>query len=168
MRFSESWKIAASVSLRTSSAASRLIARPRNRGIRSRDHSPQQRLVAHDLDVVLDARTIGNALHQARHVSDITDRLQILVPIQLLDQRDHVDRPRRLRQIHHPRVNAPVRIKREILDPQMLGCLVVRKVVEQNRAQDRAFSFYIRGERADRVLRSGQRFFPVENFAVAS
>ena len=75
-----------------------------------------------------------------------------------LDQRDHVDRPRRLRQVHHARINPPVRIERKILHPQMLRRLVVSKVVEQDRAQNRALSVYIRRKRADRVIRCGQDF----------
>src|SRR5271157_6374771 len=35
---------------------------------------------------------------------------------------------------NHPRVNAPMRIKREILDPQMRRRLFISKVVELNRA----------------------------------
>ncbi len=120
----------------------------------ARNQSAQHRLVADNLDVVLNARPVGNAIEQARHVGHIADRLQILVPIQFLDQRDHVDRPRRFRQVHHPRINPPVRVEREIFDPQMLGGLVVGKVVEQDRAQNRAFGLDVRRKSADAVIGS--------------
>ncbi len=112
-----------------------LIGRARNRRVGCRNQTAQQRLVAHYLDVVLNARPVGHALHQARDVSHVADRLQILVPIEFLDQRDHVDRTRRLRQVDHPRINPPMRIEGEILNPQMFRSLVVRKVVQQDRAQ---------------------------------
>jgi hypothetical protein len=123
----------------------------------------QQRLVAHDLDVVLNARPVRHAIQQARHVAHIADRLQILVPIEFLDQRDHVDRTRRFRQIDHAPVNPPVRVERKILDPQMLRRLVISKVVEQDRAQNRALGFYVRRKSADVVVRG--RHISVENFA---
>jgi hypothetical protein len=47
-----------------------------------------------------------------------------------------------------------VRVEREVFDAQMLGGLVVGKVVEQDRAQNRALSFYVRWKSADRVFRS--------------
>ena len=160
MRFSESWKIAASASLRTSSAGVGLFSRARDRGIGGMDQAAQQRLVADDLDVVLDARPVGNAIEQRRDVSHVADRLQFLLPVQLLDQRDDVDRPRRLGQIHHARVDAPVRIEREIFRPQMLGRLVVGEIVEQDRAQNGALGFHIRGKHAEVVIRGRQFWSP--------
>ncbi len=74
------------------------------------------------------------------------------MPVKLLDQRDHVDRTRRLRQIHHARINSPVRVQRKILDAKMLGGLVIGKVVEENRAQNGALRFYVRGKSADAVI----------------
>jgi hypothetical protein len=116
------------------------------------DQSTQQRLVAHDLDVVLDAGPVGNAIQQARHVAHVADRLQILVAIKLIDQRDHVDRTRGFRQVDHAPVDAPVRVERKIFDPQMFGRLIVSKVIEQDRAQNRALGFYVRGKSADVVV----------------
>ena len=124
------------------------------------NQSAQQRFVAHNLDVMLNARPVGHAIDQAGDVGHIADRLQILVPVEFLDQRDHVDRPRRLRQIDHAGVNAAMRVEREIFNPQMLGGLVVGKVVEQDRAQNRALGLYVRRKRADRVIGSCQGIFP--------
>ena len=136
--------------------AVRLIGCPRHRRARGGNQPAQHRLVANDLYVMLNARPVGYALHQARHIRHVADRLQILMPVEFLDQRDHVDRPRRLRQIHHPRINPPVRVQRKILDPQMLRRLVIGKIVQQDRAQNRALGFHIRRKGADRVIGSRQ------------
>ncbi len=127
---------------------------PRNRRIGSGNQPAQQRLVADDLYVMLDTRAVGNSLEEAGNVRHISNGLQIFVPIEFLDQRNHIDRPRGFRKIDHARVNAPVGIEREVFDPQMLGCLVVGKVVEQDRAQNGALGFYICGKTADRVFGS--------------
>ena len=48
-----------------------------------------------------------------------------------------------------------MRIEREILNAQMLGGLVVGKIVEQDRAQNRALSFYVGGNGTHRVIGRG-------------
>src|SRR5215469_1159066 len=53
-----------------------------------------------------------------------------------------------------------MRIERKIFPPQMLRSLVVGEVIEQDRAQNRSLCVYICRKRADRVIGSGQRFFP--------
>src|SRR5436305_3048965 len=63
---------------------------------------------------------------------------------EFLRQRDQIDRTRRVGQIHHARVNAPVRIEQKVFGLQVLGSLVIRKIVEQDRAEDGALSFYVR------------------------
>ena len=65
MRFSESWKIGRFGVAENFFRRVTLIGGARNRGIGGVNQSAQQRLVAHDLDVVLNARTVGNAIHQA-------------------------------------------------------------------------------------------------------
>ncbi len=69
-----------------------LICCARDRGIGGVNQSPQQGLVADDLDVMLDARPVGYAVQKARHITHIPDRLQVFMPIKFLDQRDHVNR----------------------------------------------------------------------------
>jgi len=64
MRFSESWKMAASASFRMSSAASDCSAGARDGSVGSVDQPAQQRFVTNDLDVVLDARSVGDAIEQ--------------------------------------------------------------------------------------------------------
>ena len=63
---------------------------------------------------------------------------------------------RRLRQIHHSRINSPVRVEREIVNAEVLSRLVVSKVVEQDGAENGALRFHIRRQRADGVIGSGQ------------
>ena len=50
-----------------------LIAGARNSGIRGMDESAQQRFIADNLDVVLNAGPIGDAIDQPRNVTDIAD-----------------------------------------------------------------------------------------------
>ena len=132
-----------------------LISGAGNRGIGRVNQAPQQSFVANDFDVVLNARPVGDAIQQARHVTHVANRLKILVAIKLLDQRDHVDGTRGFRQIDHASVNPAVRVERKVFDSQVFGGLVISKVVEQDRAQNRALGFYVRRKRADVVVSSG-------------
>src|SRR5207302_6109493 len=120
------------------------------------NQSAQQGLVADDLDVMLDAGTVGDAIEQRRNVGHVANSLKFLVSAQLLNQGDDVDRPRRLGQIDHARVNAPVRIEREIFRAQMLGGLVIGKIVEQNGAENGALGFDAGRKCADAVVGSCQ------------
>ena len=109
----------------------------------------QDGFVADDLDVVLDRRPVGHAVEQAGNIADIANRLQVLAPVELVDERDQVDRMRGLGQVHHPRVNAAMGVDGEVLGLQMLGGIVVGVIVEQDGAQDRAFRFNVRRHAAD-------------------
>src|SRR5882762_95463 len=113
------------------------------------DQAAQQRLIAHDLDVVLNAGAVRYSVHQARDIANIADRLQVFVPVEFLNQRDHVDRTRGLGQIDHARIDPAMRIERKIVRTQMLRSLVIRKIIEQNGAQDGALGFYVRRKTAD-------------------
>ena len=75
--------------------------------------------------------------------------------IEFLDQRDHVDGPGGFGEIDHARINTAMRIERKIFDAQMLGSLVVGEIIEQDRAEDGALGFYIRGKSADAVIGCG-------------
>ena len=134
-----------------------LIGCARNRSVGGVNQPAQQRLVADNLDVMLDAGPVGNAIQQRRNIRHVADGLQFFVPVQLFDQRDDVDRPRRLGQIDHARINAAMRIEREIFRPQMLRGLVVGKIVEQDRAENGALGLHARGQCADAVV--GRRQF---------
>jgi hypothetical protein len=50
------------------------------------NHFPLRGFLAHDFDVVLDARPVGYAIHQAGHVAHVSDRLEFFVTFQFLDQ----------------------------------------------------------------------------------
>src|SRR6516164_2753375 len=111
---------------------------------------------------MLDAGAVGNAIEQRGDVANIADGWQLLAALQFVDERDQVDRPGRLGQIDHPRVNAAVRVEREIFRVQVLGGLVVREVVEENCAEDGALGFYVRRQSADAVIGGRQnRAVPV-------
>ena len=114
-----------------------------NGGIGSMDQSAQQSLVANNLDVVLNARPVGDAVHQAGDVADIADGLEFLVTIELFDQRDHVDGPGRFGQIHHAGVNAAMGVERKIFRLEMLSRLVVRKIIQQDGAENGALGFHV-------------------------
>ena len=72
--------------------------------------------------------------------------------VEFFDQRDHVDRPGRFGQVHHARVNAAMGVEREIFRLQMLGRLVVRKIVQQDGAEDGAFGFNVRGQAVREIV----------------
>ena len=74
------------------------------------DQPAQQRLVAHDANVVLDARPLGHAVDERRQDRDAANRLHFLAAVEFLDQGDHVHRPAGLLQIAHAGVNAAVGI----------------------------------------------------------
>src|SRR4029077_3588459 len=76
-----------------------LVNSPRDRGVSGVNQPAQQGSVADDFDVVLDARTVGYAVEKGRNIAPVADRLQLLVAIELVDQRDDIDGPRRLRQV---------------------------------------------------------------------
>ena len=136
-----------------------LIRGARNGGVGGVNQPAQQRLVADDLYVVLDARTVRNAVDQSGDVADVANRLQFLALIEFFDQRNHVDRSRGLGQIDHAGEDAAMRIEREVLRLQMLGGFVVGKIVEQDRAQDGALGFNVRRKRVrETVIGSCQSF----------
>ena len=106
------------------------------------DQAAQQCLVAHDADVVLDAGALGDAVDQRRQIRDAADGLDFFAAVEFLDQRDHVDWAAGLLQIAHAGINAAMRVKREIVGREVFGGLIVERVVEQDRAQDRALGFH--------------------------
>src|SRR6185503_5876982 len=128
-----------------------------NGGIGNVDQPTHQRLVAHNPDVMLDAGPVGYAVHQAGDVAHISDGLQFLVPVELFDQRDHVDRPGGLGQVHHAGVNAAVRVERKVFRLEVLRRLVVGKVVQQDGAENGPLGFNV-GRQAvgESVVGSGQ------------
>ena len=80
----------------------------RDGGVSGVDESAQERLVADNLDIVLNAWPVRNAIYKPGDVTHIPDCFQFPATIKFLDKRDHVDRPRGLGQIHHARINSPV------------------------------------------------------------
>ena len=120
-----------------------------NRRVRNVDESAQNGFVADDLDVVFDRRPVGHAVEQAGNVTDVADRLQFLAAFEFFDERDDVDGPGRLGQIHHAGVETAMRVDREVFGLQVLGSVIVGVIVEQNRTEDGALRFDVRRHAAD-------------------
>ncbi len=116
--------------------------------LRDVDQPAQQRLVADDADVVLNVRPLGNAVDERRKISHAADGFDLFAAVQFLGQRDHVDRPAGLLQLAHARIDAAMRVEREIVAGEMFGGLVVEGVVEQDGAEDRALGFHADGKSA--------------------
>ena len=60
--------------------------------LRDVDEAAQQRLVAHDADVVLDGGPVGNAVDERRQIGDSADGFDLFAAVEFLGERDHVDR----------------------------------------------------------------------------
>ena len=124
-------------------------------GIGNADQPAQNGLVADDSDVMLDGRAVGHAVEQSGDVADIADGLQVFLLLEFFDQRNDVDGPRRLGQIHHARINAAVRVDGKVFGLQVLGGVVEGMIIEQDRAEDGALGFNVRRETADGGFESG-------------
>ncbi len=124
--------------------------------LRDVDEPAQQRLVAHDANVVLDGGPLGNAVNQRRQIRDAADGLHFLAAVQFFDQRDHVHRAAALLQVAHARINAAMRVEREVVRGEVLGGLVVERVVEQDRAQDGALRLHAYGKSAFQTVVGGR------------
>src|SRR5262249_16771099 len=70
----------------------------------------------------------------------------------LLGERDEVDRPAILSQLHHAQVDAAMRVEREIVGEQKLGGLRIGLIVEKDRAQDGAFGLRASGQSAIKTV----------------
>src|SRR5260221_1382569 len=124
-------------------------------GICTAAQPAQNSVFADDSDVVLNGRAVGHAVEQSGDVADIADGLQILLLLQLFDQRDDVNGPRRFGQIHHARIDAAVRVDGKVFGLQVLAGVVESVIVEQYSAQDGALGFNVRRQTADGGFESG-------------
>ena len=123
--------------------------------LRDVDQPAQQRLVAHDANVVLDARPVGHAVDERRKIRDAADGLDLFAPVKLLGQRDHVHRPAHALQVGHAPEDAAMRVEREVVGLQ-LRSLVVEPVVEQDGAEYRALSIDAGGKPAFQTVVGGR------------
>src|SRR5205807_2347122 len=98
-----------------------------------------------------------NSIDEARDVADVPDGLEFLVAAQFLNERDQIDGTGGIHQLDHAGVNATMRVEREIFRSQMLGGLVKGKVVEQDRAQNRALGFDIRRKTVGQTVFAGRQ-----------
>ncbi len=123
-----------------------LVRCPRN-GRRADPHQPaQQALVLDDLDVLFDHRPARQALSQGRQVGHPAHRLHFLVAGQFIGQRHNIDRPLRVHQLGHAQEDAPVRVERKIVRVDLLGGFRVRRIVQQNGAENGLLGVDIGGQ----------------------
>src|SRR5439155_17406178 len=123
-----------------------LLRRARNGRSGSVNQAAQQCLVADYLYVMLNARPVRDAIEQSGDVSRAADGFEFGMTAEFLGQRNQVDGPRRLGEIDHARVNAAVRVEEKVFGLKVLGGLIISKIVEQHRPENRAFSFNVRGQ----------------------
>ena len=83
---------------------------------------------------MLDRRTVGDAIEQTGDISHVADGLELLLAFEFFDQRNDVDRPGGLGQIHHARVEAAMSVDGKVFRLQALGGVIVSMIVEQNSA----------------------------------
>ncbi len=69
--------------------------------------------------------------------------------VEFFDQRDDVDGPRGLGEVHHAGINTAMGVERKVFRAQMLGGIVVGVIVEQDGAEDGALGFDVRRHASD-------------------
>ena len=147
MRFSESWKMPCSARLMTSSASSVWSMDFGDGELRDVDEAAQQRLVADDANVVLDAGAVGNAVDERGEVGDSADGFDLFAAVEFLGEGDHVDGAAHGLQVAHAGEDAAMRVEREVVGLEF-GGLVEEQAVEQDGAEDGALGFDAGGKSA--------------------
>ncbi len=99
---------------------------------------------------------LGYAVDERRQIGDAADRLDLFAAVEFLDQGDHVHRPASLLQIAHARINAAMGVEREVVGGEMLGGLIVERVIEQDCAQDGALRLHAHGQPAFQTVVGGR------------
>jgi len=150
MRFSESWKMACSARPSTSSASS-ACSMASAMAFWATLISPRSRPCCARCERSARCWPLGNSVDERREIRHTANRFYLFAAVEFLDQRDHVDRASGFLQIAHARINPAMRVEREIIGSEMLGGLVVERVVEQDCAQDRALGFHADGKSAFRL-----------------
>ena len=108
-----------------------------------KDQAPQRRLLFDDARVMLDVGRTRHAVHQRRDVGGAADFVEIARSPELLLERDEIDRVAPLDQPDHLVEDAAMRVAEKILRVDHFRGEVERVVVEQNRAEHRAFGLEI-------------------------
>src|SRR5258708_2569470 len=116
------------------------------------NQSAKNRLVADDLDIVIDGGAVGHPVEQAGNMPDVADGLEFFPPIEFFNERYDVNWAGRFGDVHHAEINPAVRVDGEVFGFQVLGRIVVGMVVEQNCAKNGAFGLYVRGKNAYAVI----------------
>ena len=112
----------------------------------------QQGFVLDDADILLNVLDARQSIRKRRHVGNAADGLDFFVLSKLLGEGDEVDGTAGFGQLHHAQVDAAVRIEREVVGPEKLGCLRIRRIVEKNSAEDGPFGFHTGGQTAVKTV----------------
>ena len=107
------------------------------------DQVPESRLLLDDPRVVLDVGRARHAVDERGDVGRTADLVELAGSPELLFERDEIDRVAALRQPDHLLEDAAVRVAEEIGRVDHLGGEVEDVVVQQDRAEHRAFGFEI-------------------------
>ena len=107
------------------------------------DQVSEGRLLLDDPGVVLDVGRARHAVDERGDVGGAADLVELVRSPELLLQRDQIDRVAALRQPDHLVEDAAVRVAKEIGGVDDLGGEVEGVVVQQDRAEDRAFGFEV-------------------------
>ena len=121
--------------------------------VRREDQRPQRRLLLDDLRVVLDVGRARHAVDERGDVRGAADFVELAGALELLFERDQIDRLAALRQRDHAVEDAAMRVAKERLRVDDRRGDVEGFVVDQDRAEHGAFGVEIVRERA---LRGGR------------
>ncbi len=109
---------------------------------------PQQRLVLDDADILFNRYAARQTLSERREIRHAADRFNLFAACQFVRERNDVNGASGINQLRHARVNAAVRIQREIFGANFLRRLVEGEVVEQDCAKNRPLGVKIRRQSA--------------------
>ena len=107
---------------------------------RRADQVAQDRLALDDPRVLRDVDGGRRLVRQARQVGATADRLELVLALERLGDRDDVDRLAALEQVQHGGIDPPVGLPVEVGRPQELGDLDDRIPVDEDGAEHRLLS----------------------------
>ena len=116
--------------------------------VRREDQVAERRLLLDDLRVVLDVGRARHAVDERRDVGRAAHFLEVAGALELLLERDEIDRLAALRQIEHAIEDAAMRVAKERLRIDHRRRDVEGVVVDQDRAEHRSLRFEVVRKRA--------------------
>jgi hypothetical protein len=104
----------------------------------SKGEAPLHGLVAHDLGVMRDVRGRGGEVRDLRQEHGAADLIELLPRVELLGERDQIDRPALFVDRQHRAIDGLVRRVVEVVGAQLERDVVEGARVEQQRREHRA------------------------------